>query len=102
RAVLAQIDRVGVDRLVCLGDVATLGPHPERVLATLEERGCPVILGNHDEFLLDAELIRRYTELPIVLDAVTWCRDRLSGPQLDFVRTFLPQLEIPLDDRGAS
>ena len=28
-AVLADIARVGVDQIVCLGDVATLGPHPE-------------------------------------------------------------------------
>ena len=102
RAVLAQIDRAGVDRVVCLGDVATLGPDPERVLETLRERGCPVILGNHDEFLLDAELVHRYTEAPPVIDAVRWCRERLSEAHIAFVRTFLPTLEIPLDDRGAS
>jgi predicted phosphodiesterase len=102
RAALAQIARVGVDRTVCLGDVATLGPHPERVLDTLRDIACPVILGNHDEFLLDEAVIRRYTKLPEVLDAVAWCRDRLQGEHLDYVRTFVPQLEIPLGDPGAS
>jgi putative phosphoesterase len=102
RAVLAQIGRVGVDRTVCLGDVATLGPDPERVLGTLRDLGCPVILGNHDEFLLDEALIHRYTKVPEVLDAVTWCRDRMSAAHLDYVRTFVGELEIPLDERGAS
>ena len=52
-AVLADIKRVGVDRIICLGDVATLGPHPESVLQTLRDLGCPCIQGNHDAFLLE-------------------------------------------------
>jgi len=59
RAVLAHAQDARVDRIVCLGDVATLGPEPHRVLETLAELGCPCIMGNHDEFMLDAELIRR-------------------------------------------
>jgi predicted phosphodiesterase len=101
RAVLDDIARVGVDRIVCLGDCATLGPEPEAVLDTLGALGCPVILGNHDDFLLDPQLIRRYTEVPVVVDAVDWCRDRLGRSHLDFVRTFRPDLEIDLGE-GAS
>jgi hypothetical protein len=63
RAVLAHIADARVDRIVCLGNVATLGPAPQRVLETLAELACPCILGNHDELLLDADLIRRYTEI---------------------------------------
>jgi predicted phosphodiesterase len=70
RAVLAHIADARVDRIVCLGDVATLGPAPQRVLETLAELACPCILGNHDEFLLDADLIRRYTEIPVIVQAV--------------------------------
>jgi len=98
RAVLSQIKRVGVDQIVCLGDTATLGPDPKRVLDTLREVGCACILGNHDEFLLDAELIHRYTEAPIIRDAVNWCRDQLSSDDFDFVRTFLTRLVIPLEN----
>src|SRR5262249_25717384 len=96
-AVRASIARAGVDLTVCLGDVATLGPQPEAVLQALRDLGCPCITGNHDAFLLDAELIRQYTELPVVLDAVDWCRSRLSASDLDFVRTFRPTLTVPLE-----
>ena len=34
RAVLADIKRQGVDQIVCLGDVATLGPPPKRPLSS--------------------------------------------------------------------
>lgn len=95
-AVLADAARAGVDRTVCLGDVATLGPRPREVLARVRAIGCPCIMGNHDAFLLDPALIHTYTETPIVVDAVDWCRAQLSADELAFVRTFVPELVVPL------
>jgi predicted phosphodiesterase len=95
--VLADIAHHGVDRIVCLGDTATLGPRPGAVLARLRDLGCPCILGNHDAFMLDEALIHTYTEAPVVVDAVDWCRDRLAPDDFDFIRSFLPTLEVPLD-----
>lgn len=96
-AVLEDIARIGVDQTVCLGDVATLGPEPEAILRKLRELECPCILGNHDEFLFNPELIETYTEAPVVVDAVNWCRDRLSNDDLDYLRGFQPSCEIPLN-----
>jgi predicted phosphodiesterase len=68
------------------------------VLETLAEIGCPCILGNHDEFLLDAALIRSYTEHPVVVAAVDECRAALGAAELDFVRrTFQRTLDMDLD-----
>ncbi len=44
-AVLAQIARDGADQVVCLGDVATLGPEPERVLELVHDSNALCILG---------------------------------------------------------
>jgi putative phosphoesterase len=96
-AVLADAARAGVDRVVCLGDVATLGPRPKEVLARLQALGCACIEGNHDAFLLDAALIRRYTETPIIVEAVDWCRAQLAAAELDFVRTFESERMLPLE-----
>jgi predicted phosphodiesterase len=97
-AVLGDARRVGVDRLVCLGDVATLGPRPREVIQALRDLGCPCIMGNHDAFLLDPRLIHTYTEAPVVVDAVDWCREALDAADLEYLRGFLPTLEIALDD----
>ncbi len=97
RAVLDDIRASNVDRLICLGDVATLGPAPREVLETLAELGCPCILGNHDEFLLDAELIRSYTEAPPVVAAVDACRSELGAGEIAFVETFSRTLDVDLD-----
>lgn len=96
RAVFDDIGRVGADQVVCLGDVATLGPRPGAVLAMLRERGCACILGNHDEFLLEPSLIRAYTEAPIIVDSVDWCRAELSRDELAFLETFQRSLRIDL------
>ena len=97
RTVLADIAALGIDQIVCLGDVATLGPRPKEVIAMLRGLRCPCILGNHDAFLLEPELIRSYTEAPPVVQAVDWCRAELSQSERDFFTGFLPTLEIPLD-----
>lgn len=99
-AVLADIAQQGADRIVCLGDVATIGPQPRAVLDMLRECGCACILGNHDEFLLDRSLVHAYSTQREVLDAVAWCEAELSREQIAFVRGFDADLEITLDDRA--
>jgi predicted phosphodiesterase len=97
-AVRRDIGRVGVDLTVCLGDVATLGPRPGAVLDALRDMGCPCIVGNHDAFLLDPALIHSYTEAPVIVEAVDWCRDQVSAEDLDFLRSFRSTLEVDLGD----
>lgn len=97
RAVIADATRAGVDRFVCLGDVATLGPRPVEVLGLLRELGCVCILGNHDDFLLDAELVREYTQAPIVIESVDWCRDLVGAAEREFLSTFQTTAQIELD-----
>jgi predicted phosphodiesterase len=63
----------------------------------LQDLGCPCILGNHDAFMLDAGLIRTYTEAPVVVDAVDWCRDVLTADDLDYLRGFQETSGIELD-----
>jgi predicted phosphodiesterase len=96
RAVLADIDRLGCDEVICLGDVATLGPQPNAVIQLLRDRTTRRILGNHDDFMLNRDLIHSYTEVPVVVESVEWCRARLSEDEIAFLRTFSPNLEVPL------
>jgi len=96
RAVLADIQRTGVDQIVCLGDVANLGPEPNAVIEILAGLGCPCIMGNHDEFLLDPTLVHAYNESPRIVASVEWSRSRLSSSELEFIRCFDNDREIEL------
>ena len=48
-AVLADIERQGVDRLICLGDLVGYGAFPNEVIARIRERDIPTIMGNYDD-----------------------------------------------------
>lgn len=93
-AVLVDAKRAGHDELVCLGDVATLGPRPSAVLARLRDLGCRCILGNHDEFMIDAPLVRRYTESRLIVDSVDATREALSDDEIAFIGTFTRTLDL--------
>lgn len=88
RAVLNDAAALGVDRIVCLGDVATLGPRPREVLGLLRDLGCTCILGNHDDFLLTPGLVQSYTQAPIVIDSVEWCNAEIAATDREFLASF--------------
>lgn len=99
-AVLADIRRRGVEQTVCLGDVATLGPRPVAVLERLQGLGCVCILGNHDEFMLEPSLVDAYSKLPILRDAVGWCRAQLPNDAVEYIRSFRTSVELQLDQQN--
>jgi putative phosphoesterase len=50
---LERFREQGVDRILCLGDIAGYGEHLERTVALLVEHDCQAILGNHERWYLD-------------------------------------------------
>ncbi len=96
QAVLADMESQSVDRVVCLGDVVTLGPQPVEVLNALRELECAFIKGNHDAATLDPEGAERYDIASHLIPDLHWCNDRLSADDLRFIDSFQPTHEIPL------
>jgi predicted phosphodiesterase len=94
-AVLSAIDRVNVDEIICLGDVASTGPQPLETLSRIAELNCPVVMGNCDAHLLNPvdtstdEDMRRFNEIE------TWTAYQLAQADLDFITSF--QLTVSID-----
>ena len=97
-AVLANINEHPVDLLVCLGDVATIGPQSKQVFEKLKGLDCTFIMGNHDATLLDMSRILYYQISPNLTATVEWCARKLDSSDLDFLRSFKPYVEIPLEN----
>lgn len=92
--VLGEIDAAGADRIVCLGDVATLGPQPLATIRRLCERNIPCLLGNHDDFMLEPAKVRDYSKVPLVIQSVEWCHRLLGAEERRYFADCLDQLEI--------
>lgn len=90
RAVLEDVERLGVDDIVCLGDVAQGGDEPAQTLDRLAALGCDTVLGNADAFLLEvpAESKEELTEAQ--LERREWTLSQLSPSHLDQIRSFAP------------
>jgi hypothetical protein len=56
--------------------------------------GCPCVLGNHDAHLLCPE--QAHELQPWIAAATLWCMAQLSAADLDWLRSFLPRIEIPM------
>ena len=103
-AVLADVERAAVDRIVCLGDVAATGTQPRDCLQRVEALGCPVVMGNTDERFAhpdqksddttesDDEEWQRFLEI----DA--WCRAQIGKDEQRFAQSFQPTVALQLGD----
>ncbi|RMH00384.1 MAG: metallophosphoesterase [Chloroflexi bacterium] len=98
-AVLADINRQQVDQIICLGDVATLGPQPKEVIRRVRQLGCPCIMGNHDFFVLRPDQIPTYSDALWFTETINWTISQLEPEDIRFLRSFQPTITIPLSNQ---
>jgi len=94
--VLADLQHAAVDRVICLGDVASLGPQPHEVVTRLRQLQIPVIQGNHEAYLLNPASLADMQH-PWLRAAEQWCLTQLTAEDLAFMRSFPTQLSLALD-----
>lgn len=80
---LAELDRRGVERIICLGDVFQTGSAIRETVAMLAERRIAGVWGNHDFGLCSH---------PSALASSR--RAQYAGPVLDYLATFTPSIEL--------
>ena len=93
-AVVAELERLGIEQAVCLGDAVQGGDEPREVLDRLAALGWPVVLGNADDFLLEvpADSPEPITEQHLARRE--WTLSRLEPKHLDQIRSFPPTLAV--------
>ena len=101
-AVLADMDQFAVDQVVCLGDVATLGPQPKEVVERIKDLGWIGIRGNHEDYIFDVNLIERDKNTPPWFeDSILWSTSQLSQSDLDYLGGYVPRHEVQLDEKNS-
>jgi len=96
-AVVAELEQLGIDQVVCLGDAVQGGDQPREVLDRLAALGWPVVLGNADAFLLDVPSDSPEPLTQGHLDKREWTLSQLEPSHLEQIRSFVPTLDVELD-----
>lgn len=81
-AVSADIDKCGVDDVICLGDIVGYGPRPAEVLEAVYDKASYYVLGNHDAVVcqrLDPDCFNNRAR-----DIINWTCEQLSPAAVDF------------------
>src|SRR5260370_25780238 len=96
--VLQDMQRQGIEQMVCLGDALQGGSQPAETLARLRELNCPVVMGNADAWLITGQHTSAGEEPSEHQRAVrAWSLAQLSESDVAFVQQFRSTLEIPLE-----
>jgi predicted phosphodiesterase len=97
RAALEDVERLGVDEIVCLGDVAQGGLEPTATLDRLAALGCETVLGNADAFLLEVPEDSPEPVTEQLLEVREWTLSQLGSSHLEQIRSFAPVVRRELD-----
>ena len=84
-AVLERIEDMGVDQIVCLGDVVGYNASPNECADILRERKIMTVLGNHDAVACGLEDPWGFN--PVALAAAMWTREMLSDENHEWLRS---------------
>jgi predicted phosphodiesterase len=95
--VVDELERLGVEHVVCLGDAVQGGPQPREVLDRLGALGWPVILGNADDFLLTVPDDSPEPITDALLERRTWTLEQLEPSHIEQMRSFVPTLDVEVD-----
>ena len=94
RAAVEDVERLGVDEIVCLGDVAQGGGEPVETLERLAALGCRTVLGNADAFLLEVPADSPEPLTEDQLERREWTLSQLSPAHLEQIRSFEPVVRV--------
>jgi predicted phosphodiesterase len=90
--VLEEIDRIGVDEVICLGDVVGYGANPNECVEAIRERKIEPVMGNHDVVACGKREPLNFN--PVARDAALWTRSVLTSENREFLCNLLDVKEI--------
>jgi predicted phosphodiesterase len=85
QAVMARIEVLGADEIVCLGDIVGYNANPNECLDIIRSRNIKCVLGNHDVCAAGLEEPDGFN--PIARRAVLWTRTELTDENKLFLRS---------------
>lgn len=85
KAVLAELDRMEVTEIYCLGDVVGYYSQVNECCDELRKRNIPCVMGNHDWYVASGGFCPRSKS---VNDCLVYIRNIISKENIEWLRTF--------------
>ena len=82
-AVLAEVDRLGVDLLYSLGDIVGYGPSPAACIEIVRRRAAVSLMGNHDAAVAGLTSLDDFNEF--ARSAVDWTAAQLDAGEIEYL-----------------
>jgi predicted phosphodiesterase len=98
RAVLDDLAQYPCDRVICLGDAVQGGAEPAHTVHLLAELGCPVVMGNADDWLLTGVHSGAEPVSPQQFEVREWSLSQLSNEDREYIARFQPTVTVDLPD----
>ncbi len=98
-AVLSAVAVRKIKQIICLGDVAATGPQPHEVITRLKQIGCPIVMGNTDDWLLEPKLKERDTpSMQRIQEMEFWASQQLTSEDRAYLSSFQPTISSQLEN----
>lgn len=91
-AVLSDIRKLGIEEMVCLGDIVGYGADPAACLERIMALKCPVLKGNHDEAAAQSTPVEGYSEMAQA--GMVYSRGQLNRDQKKWLETRPMKLKL--------
>jgi len=92
QVVLSEIERLGIDKILCLGDLVGYNANPNECVQVFAERGIPTLMGNHDAAGCGLEEPIEFN--PIARAAILWTRQALEPKHREFLQELPEQRSL--------
>lgn len=88
--VLEDIDRSGIDGIMCLGDSVGYGPDPEEVIKLIRKRNIPSVMGNHELGITDETCFDWFNSS--AQESLLITRELISTDTFNYIKKLPPSL----------
>ncbi len=103
KAVLADMDKKGLEQRYCLGDLVGYSTFPNEVIALIRELQIPTIMGNYDQGVGNSSDVcgcayKTAEEEALGKRSIAWTNAHTTEENKAFLRSLLPQISLELDE----
>jgi putative phosphoesterase len=95
KAVLSEMDKMGVEKILHAGDIIGYNPHPNETIEMFMEHKIISILGNHDRAIITGD-ISEFN--PYAAAALVWTKKVLSPGSLDYIKSLKNREHFTIDN----